>query len=218
MADEAIDIVGRKLHPREHFGHRGPHMFGNEIGNCPLEDDAKALGIDAPAHDIERIGPQLFARRLDPGRAAVAGAQNDRRRAVAEQAGGDDIGLGQFVVADGERAEFERDQQHVGAGPRLRQPRCDRQPRHAARAAQTEHRNARHVGAQAELAGDARLQRRRRDARRTHRDDGIDIAGREIGTRDAPCARRRRTGIPRLRGKPVSAPASRVARDTIRWV
>jgi hypothetical protein len=56
---------------------------------------------------------------------SVAGAQNDRRRAVTEQAGGDNIGLGQFVVADGKCAEFERDQQHVGAGPRLREPRRD---------------------------------------------------------------------------------------------
>ena len=124
----------------------GPKCSANEIGNRALEDDAKSLGIDAPAHDIERVGPQFFARCLDLRRAAVAGAQNDRRRAVAEQAGGDDIGLGQFIVADRKRAEFERDQQHVGAGPRLRKARRDRQARHAARAAQTEDRHARHVG------------------------------------------------------------------------
>ena len=159
-------------------------MFGNEIGNRALKDDAKSLGIDAPTHDIERVGPQFFARRLDPGRASVAGAQNNGRRTVAEQAGGDDIGLGQFIVAHRKRAEFERDQKHVRTGPRLRKARRDRQPRHAARAPQTENRHARHVATQAEFAGDARLQRRRRDAGRTYRDDGVDIAGREIGTRD----------------------------------
>ena len=169
----------------KHFDHRGTEMCGNEIGNRALEDDAKSLGIDAPAHDIERVGPQFFACRLDLGRTAVTGAQNDGRRTVAEQAGGDDIGLGQFIVAHRKRAEFERDQEHVGAGPRLRKPRRDRQPRHAARAAQTENRHARHVGAKAELAGDARLQRRRRDAGRTYRDDGVDLVGREIGTRES---------------------------------
>src|SRR5207244_5343557 len=57
-------------------------------------------------------------------------------------------------------------------------------PRPAARAPQPENGHAPHVATQAEFAGDARLQRRRRDAGRTYRDDGVDIAGREVGTRD----------------------------------
>ena len=87
----------------------------HEIRNRALEDHAEAFGIDAPAHDVERVGPELFAGCLDARRPAVAGAQHDRGGAVAEQAGGDDIGLGQFVMADRERAELERDQQHIGA-------------------------------------------------------------------------------------------------------
>ena len=133
-------------------------------------------------------GQSFSPARLDLRRAAVSGAQNDRRGAVAEQAGGNDVGLGQFVVAHSERAEFERDQQHVGAGPRLREPRCDRQARHAAGASQAEYRHARHVGTKAELAGDPRLERRRRDTGRTHRDDGVDIRSRR--DRRAPIALR----------------------------
>ena len=45
----------------------------------------------------------------------------------------------------------------------------------------------------------------------------VSISLAERSARARLCARRRRTGIPRLRGKPVSAPASRAARDTIRW-
>ena len=54
-------------------------MFGNEIGNRPLEDDAESLGIDTPTHDVERIGPKVLARILDLRRTAIAGAQYDRR-------------------------------------------------------------------------------------------------------------------------------------------
>src|SRR5206468_350344 len=54
----------------------------------------------------------------------------------------------------------------------------------AARAPQTEDGHARHIATQAEFAGDARLKRRRRDAGRTYRDDGVDIAGRQISTRE----------------------------------
>jgi hypothetical protein len=41
----------------------------------------------------------MFAAMLDPRRATVAGAQDNRGGAVAEQADGHDVGLGQFIVA-----------------------------------------------------------------------------------------------------------------------
>ena len=63
----------------------------------------------------------MFAGILDLGRAAIARAQHDRSGAVAEQADGDDVGLGEFVESKRQRAEFDRHQQHVGARPRLRE-------------------------------------------------------------------------------------------------
>jgi len=87
-------------------------------------------------------------------------------------------------MADGQRAKFERDQQHVAAGPRLREPGRDRKSGHAARAAEPEHRHPRYVGSEAHLAGDTRVQRRCRDPGRTDGDDGIDIASIEIGAHD----------------------------------
>jgi hypothetical protein len=68
-------------------------MLPNKIGNRALKDHAKAFRIDTPSHDIECSGPLLFAGGLDQGRAAVAGAQNDRGCAVAEQAGRDNVGF-----------------------------------------------------------------------------------------------------------------------------
>ena len=86
MTDEAIDICGRKLHPGEHFDHRRTEMFGNEIGNRALEDDAKSFGVDAPAHDIERARPGVFRRGADLQRLLTRlGPQNDSRRAIAEE-------------------------------------------------------------------------------------------------------------------------------------
>ena len=97
-------------------------MIPDEIGDRALKDHAEPFGIDAPSHDVERIGPQLLARRLDPRGAAVACAQHDGGRAVAEKAGGNHVGLGQIVMPDRQCAEFERDQQHVAAGSRLCEP------------------------------------------------------------------------------------------------
>ena len=79
-------------------------MRGDEIGDGAAENHAKPFRIDAPAHDPERIGPKVLASILDSRRAAIAGAQDDRGSAVAEQADGDDVGLGEFVVTKCERA------------------------------------------------------------------------------------------------------------------
>ena len=102
MADEAVDVGHRQAPSAARISATAgpPCVRATKSGNRALEDHAEPFGIDAPSHDVERIRPQLLAGALDPRRAAVAGAQHARRGAVAEQAGGDDIGLGQFVVAN----------------------------------------------------------------------------------------------------------------------
>src|ERR1700722_12690500 len=93
MADELVDILQCQPHPSENLQQRGFEILSDEFGNGAADDYAKALGVDAPAHDVERIGPKVFAGMLDLRRAAVAGAQDDRGGAVTEQADGDDVGL-----------------------------------------------------------------------------------------------------------------------------
>ena len=63
-------------------------------------------------------------------------------------------------MTDGQRTKLERHQEHVGAGPRLCQPRCNGEPRHAARASEAKDRHPRYVGSKAELARDTRLRQR----------------------------------------------------------
>src|SRR5215208_7843285 len=111
-----------------------------EIGNGAPEDNAETLGIDAPAHDAKRVRPKMLAGMLDLRRAAIPGAQYDRRGAVTEQIDGDNVGLGEFVVAKRQRAEFDSHQQHVGAWSRLCKARGDRQPRRPTGAAEAEYR------------------------------------------------------------------------------
>ena len=191
----------RRLHVREH-----------EVRNGALEDHAESFRVYTPSHNIERVRPQILAGRLDTCCAAISGAQHHGGSPIAEQAGGNDIGLGQLVVANGERAKFERDQEHVGAWPGLRQSRCNGQSRDAAGAAEPKHRHARHIRSEAKPAGDAGLKRRGGDAGRTHRNDGVDVVGRKIGALDSllrdfdeQCFRAIQKGLSSLR------PATRLA-------
>src|ERR1700694_1418297 len=126
MANEPIDVGRRELHPGQNLRYGGVEMGSDEFGDGTAEDNAKSFWIDAPAHDAERIRPKMFPAILDLRRASIARAQDDRGSAVAEQAGGNNVGLGQFVVAKSERAELDGHEQYIGARPRLRKTRGNR--------------------------------------------------------------------------------------------
>ena len=164
---------------------RRPQVLIDEIWNGALEDDAKAFGVDVPTHDVERIGPELFAGRFDPGGAAVAGAQDQPPR--RHRRTGWPRRYWPWSIRHGAPRAYRaraRPAAHWCPGRDSREPRRDRQPGHAAGATEAEDRNARHVAPQAKLAGDARVQSRRCDAGRAYRDDGIDLAR----PRDRRCA------------------------------
>src|SRR5258708_32241296 len=108
MADEPADVRHRELHAGKDLHYGWVEMRGDEIGNGAAKDHAKTFGIDAPAHDAERIGPKVLAGVLDPRRPAITGAQDHRSSAVAEQADGNDVGLGEFVVTNRKRPERAR--------------------------------------------------------------------------------------------------------------
>src|SRR5712664_4252605 len=182
MADEPVDVRHRQLHGCQNLGHGGVEMGGDEIGDGTAEDDTEAFRIDTPAHDAERVGPKVLAGILDPRHTAIAGAQYHRRCAVAEQADGNNVGLGEFVVAKRKRAELDRHQQHVGTRSRLCEARRDRQTRHAAGAAETKHRYAGDVGPEAHHASHTGFKTWRRDSGGADGHDGVDIAASEVGT------------------------------------
>ena len=120
-----------------------------------------------------------FSRRAADRREALAlGRDHRRRRAVAEQGGGDDRRGVVAVEADRDRAGLDADEQPVAARLGLGQPRRGGEPGHPAGAAEAEDRHAADIGAEAEA---------RRDA-------GVDAGRGNAGGRDEHDARRSRSG------------------------
>ena len=76
----------------------------------------EAFLIDSPPHDVERVGPCMLAAHLH-GADAARSSKYARHRAASEQRRGDDNRLGQLVEAKGQRAHFDRDEQHDAARP-----------------------------------------------------------------------------------------------------
>jgi hypothetical protein len=108
--------------------------------------------------------------------------QHAGRRAVAEQGGGDDVGLRRLVDAEGQRAELHADEQHHGPGsarPAAR-PAPDRS---TPGAAQAEHRHARASLPEPQAAHGARLQAGRGDPGGRDGDDDVHVARRSAPPR-----------------------------------
>ncbi len=116
MADEAVDIGRRQARPAEDRieGRRefGPHEGRQRLG----EHDAEPVSSIFQPMMSRLSGKEMFAGALDRRDAALPRPHHAGRRAVAEQGGRDQIDAGRLVEAEGERAEFDDDEEHVGAG------------------------------------------------------------------------------------------------------
>ena len=141
-------------------------MLLRERRDIPVKDDAKALRIDLPAHDVERVRPGVLTAHLNGRGAAVVGPKHASGRAITEQRRGDDVCLGQFVEPEGEGANFDRDEQHNAARTRTGQAGCDGEPGDAASAAKSEDGNSLDIRAKPQTPGYPRFETRRRDASR----------------------------------------------------
>ena len=137
-------------------------------------------------------------------------------RAVAEQGGRHHVGGGKLVHAEGRGADLDGHQQHRRARPGARQAAGDGEARHAAGAAQAEHRHALDIGAEAHAACDPRLEAGRGDAGRGHGDDGVDVAALAAGVGERAA---RRIDEERLRALEIGRVALRpaeIGQDTSR--
>ena len=177
MAGEAIDRRARHSDPRQDAVDRWPNLLLGEGRDRPIEDDAQSRWIDLPAHDVERVGPQMFARAFNEGEASLyrTGTYDAGRRAIAEECGRHHVGRRQLIHAEGGGADLDGDQQHSRAGPRRGQTAGQRQARDAAGASEPEHRHPLDISAKAHAPGDAGLEARRRDAGRGDGDDRVDL-------------------------------------------
>ncbi len=117
-----------------------------------------------------------------PKRVAVAlGREDCTGRAIAEQGGGHDIAFAEVVLAEGQRAQFDDEEENALAGHGAGQIGCARQADDAAGAAQAEHRQALDVAAHRHALDQARVEAGGGDAGGRGDDDGVDIAGLEPG-------------------------------------
>ena len=130
------------------------------------------------------MAPMRARPRGAPRALAGVAAQDDARGAIAEQRGGDEHGKALVLGAHAQRAEVDREEQYVGAGPRLRHAGGAGKAADAGAAAQPEHGQPLDVGAEGEAVHQARLQARDGEPGDRVGDDDIDIAQAEAGFGD----------------------------------
>src|SRR4051794_25489829 len=102
MADEAADGFARDPEPREHAVECLSKLLLNEGRDGAGEDNAEALWVDAPAHDVERVGPIVLGPAFHRGQPALSNPQHASRGAVAEQRRRDEVGDLEVVEPEGE--------------------------------------------------------------------------------------------------------------------
>src|SRR5271166_2589977 len=100
-----------------------------ERWNGLVKDDAKALRIDPPAHDVERVRPGVLTTHLNGRDTPVVGPKHASNRTVAEEGRGDYVRFRQFVEPEGQGANFDHNEQHNAARTRTGQAGRNREPR-----------------------------------------------------------------------------------------
>jgi hypothetical protein len=183
IAQEGVDVAGEVA--RDDFGHVG------------REHDLEAAVDEVPAHHVLGVAVERGARGHDArtvgaivsGDGDLTAAQQHRRRTVAEQARGDDVGNRHVVALQGERAQLDREEQRMLVGKGAQIIGRARQTRRAGDAAEPEDGRALDVGAQPEAIDQARVDARRRQAGDRHEEDVADLRRVEAGTRQRAARR-----------------------------
>ncbi len=134
-----------------------------------------------PAHEVLGFRSEQCRALQDVDRPVVATADEDRRRPVAEQAGGDKVRLGEVGRLEGQRIELDRDEQHDRilrpAGKRIRKGEA----RGAAGAAKSEQRQAPHAGLQSERIDHRDVEAGRCNAARRDEHEVVDVVAFDAG-------------------------------------
>src|SRR5271154_3464516 len=108
MTGEPVDVRQLQAAAIENAGDGGRDIRLGERRNGSVKYDSEAVGIDIPAHDVERIRPIVLTTHLDGGDAIFSGSQDASGGAVAEQRGRHDVRLGQLVEPESQGADFNR--------------------------------------------------------------------------------------------------------------
>ncbi len=191
VEEEAVEVLERETvrveKTRQRLAHALPHQ-GRKLG---AQDDAKPVVLDVPAHDVLGLAPKVVAGRAHPHapRRAVAAdalpvAQDHRRRPVPEQCCRHEHGERRVVDTQAQRAEIERQEQHMRAGLGFRHARRAREPADPAAAPQTEDGNPLDSRPEGQLVHEPGVEARHGETGDRVDDEGIDVADLETRLRD----------------------------------
>ena len=184
VTDKFVDILEREIIFRQKFFSCRAHFRAHQVGNIARKQHAKAVILDAPAHNFEGIGPGVLApgRKFRPLHLSV----HDRGRgAVSEQCRGDHIALAAVVEAEGQSAQLNHGEDDIGTRHGARQGARPGQADHAAGAAEAEYRQALHVTPHLETFDQQRIQAGRGNARGRGNHQGVDVLDGEAGALEA---------------------------------
>ena len=195
---------------RAHLVDGAGELCLDERRDRAVEHDREARVLDVPAHDPQRVGPQLLGRAGDPREAVLAAGDDRRRGAVAEQRGRDHGGGIVAVEPDRDRAGLDRDEQPAapGLGRRRAARRSTRpltppaQPRPKTGTRRTSSRKP-------TRCAHARLEARSRNSGGRDGDDAVDVARASGRLFRSLRWRRRRTAARRLPDRRRCGHASR---------
>src|SRR5208337_3531398 len=98
MTGKAINIFENQSRAGQNAGNRRCDMLLRERRNGLVKDDAEALRIDPPAHDVERVWPGVLTAHLNGRNTPVVGPKHASSRAIAKERRGDYVRLRQFVA------------------------------------------------------------------------------------------------------------------------
>src|SRR6185503_14947786 len=169
-------------------GHHLAHVLAHERGQLAVQDDLQPLVAQVEAHEFRRAREEHALRAEDARLARTAGlsarmaapGQDDRRAAVAEDRGGDDVGGGVIPALEGEAGELEgEDYRHlVGVGDQ--EVVRAGQPDHASRTSRFRDGEADQARSHAQRVRDVGVHGRDLEAGARHADDQADVLGSDL--------------------------------------
>ncbi len=183
MQQEAVEVLKRQPLALEEGKQRFAQALAHQGGELRAQDDAEAVVLDVPAHDVLGLRPEVLALAADARTSPAAGfgpitgaaLQNDAGGAVAEQRRGHEHGQARIVDAQAQRAQVDGEKQHVGPWARLGHAGGTRKAGDAAAAAEPENRQPLHVGAEAQAVHETRFETGDRQPGDGVGDDDVDV-------------------------------------------
>ena len=169
--------------------HVGGEVAAHHVRHVRVQHDPQTRRRHVPAHralgvrvEVAPRAEHLHASRAVGDRCLARAAHRDHgRRAVPEEPAGHQVGHRHVVALHGQRAQLDRHQHGhlVGVADEVVvEPRDPGRPRHAA---ESHERDALHVGAEAEDAGDPGVERRHGEPGDRRGDDQVDVGRGEAG-------------------------------------